>query len=129
MRKLQIAISRHQTDVSQVAATSTAQMHLGKTDNLLATLMIAGTPVPTRLNLCRTGIHHTKRHVGTHENMAVIACTDDGIDVLCKVFSLCRNSKHQAEKEKFTFHRYSLFIVENLAQRYEKETKGPSHPA
>ena len=79
---LQLTISRHQADVAQVATTSAAQVHLAKTDNLLATLVIAGTPVPARLNLRRTSIHHTERHIGTHENMTMVARTDNRIHVL-----------------------------------------------
>ena len=97
-RKLQVAISGHQGDIAEVATTSTAKVHLGKADNLLAALVISGAPVPTLLYLSRSGVHHTEGNVCTNKHMTVVACTDTGINVLCKIVSHCCHTQEQTDK-------------------------------
>ena len=83
--KFYVAIDGHQPYVAQVTAAGAAQVHLAEADNLLARLVIARAPVPTHLNLRGAGIHHAERHVGTDEDVPVVARTDAGVNILCKV--------------------------------------------
>ena len=120
-----VAIGRHEADVAQVAATGTAEVHLAEADNLLTRLVIAGAPVPARLELCGAGIDHAERHVGPHEDMSVVARTDSRVNVLCKVFrcrsiglrigsaafGLCHGCKQKAKDNDFSFHEAVRFFA------------------
>ena len=84
---------RHDGHVAEVRATRATEVRLGETYNLRSTFVVAGTPVPAGLYLCRTGIHHAERHIGAHEDMAVVTGADAGIDVLGE--RLCRGRQRQ----------------------------------
>ena len=79
--ELQVFDGRHDGDVAQIGATGAAEVCLCEAYNLRATLMVAGTPVPTRFNLRRACVDHSEGYVGAYEHMAVVARADAGIDV------------------------------------------------
>ena len=73
---------RQQGDVSQVADTCSAEVHLPESDDRRVAVMIAGTPVPALLLLCRTRLNVSERNIGSEEHMAVSACSDEWVDIL-----------------------------------------------
>ena len=82
-----ISIGGHQGDISQVTTSCSAQMHLTEPDYLLACLMIARAPVPSLLQLSRSGIYHAKGYVSAHEYMSMVTGTDLRVHILRKALS------------------------------------------
>ena len=63
---------RHQQHVAQVGTTCTAQVRMAETNNHTVAIMVARTPIPTLVNILRTYLDRTERHVRTHEHMAML---------------------------------------------------------
>ncbi len=64
------------------ADTCSAEVHLPESDDRRVAVMIAGTPVPALLLLCRTRLNVSERNIGSEEHMAVSACSDERVDIL-----------------------------------------------
>ena len=55
---------------------------MAETDDHTVAIMVARTPIPTLVNVLRTYLNRTERHVRTHEHMAMLTRSDVGIDKL-----------------------------------------------
>ena len=71
----------HHRHVEQIADTGTAQMRVRETDDGRIALVVPRAPVPRLRDARGPQLYEAERHVGPHEDVAVAARTDFGIDV------------------------------------------------
>ena len=62
---------RHQEDITQVGTTRSAQVRMAEADNDAIRIVITGAPVPAFVDVLRTRLNHTERHIGTDKDVAV----------------------------------------------------------
>ena len=77
----QLARVGHDLHVAHVGAARAAQVGVGEADDDAVRVVIPRTPVPALVDVLRAGLNGAERNGGAHEDMAVAARTDIGIDI------------------------------------------------
>src|ERR1051325_1558960 len=78
---------RHQQNIPVVTATRSAQVRVRESINNRIRIMIPAAAIPASVNACiGRELHHSKWHHCAGEGVSVTASTDEGIDVVSKVW-------------------------------------------
>ena len=91
---------RHQKDIAQVGTTRSAQVCMAEADNDAIRIVITGAPIPAFVNVLRTRLNHTERHIGADKDVAVFTRTDIRVHIrnVVDFFRLCCLLRRSAGK-------------------------------
>src|ERR1700735_811805 len=90
-----LAGTRHNEDVQQIATAGPAEVGMGEAHNGAVAAMVAGAPVPAVVVGVRTELHCAEGHGGSGKTMAVPAGTDDDVHVAGHIVAVRRSGGPQ----------------------------------
>ena len=95
----------HEDDITQVAASRTAEVNRAEAYYLIVVHAVARAPVPALLHVHRTHHHQSERHTAAHSHMAVVVRTNHRVHITSVVLRPRAHSKQHrcCNRNKITY--------------------------